>query len=81
MKKLAFIKRSNGSHWVGNGFPVQSIFSYRDIYEEMSPFLLKAWQRCAPTISQTTAISSLLTTHSTPKNNQGKQAAVLKAAC
>jgi hypothetical protein len=40
MKKLAFIKRSNGSHWVGNGFPVQSIFSYRDIYEEMSPFLL-----------------------------------------
>lgn len=40
MKKLAFIKRSNGNHWVGNGFPVQSIFSYRDIYEEMSPFLL-----------------------------------------
>lgn len=40
MKKLAFIKRSNGNHWVGDGFPVQSIFSYRDIYEEMSPFLL-----------------------------------------
>ncbi|MCB5188894.1 pirin family protein [Methylobacillus caricis] len=40
MKKLAFIKRSNGKHWVGNGFPVQSIFSYRDIHEEMSPFLL-----------------------------------------
>ena len=40
MKKLAFIKRSNGQHWVGDGFPVQSIFSYRDIHEEMSPFLL-----------------------------------------
>lgn len=40
MKKLAFIKRSNGNHWVGDGFPVQSIFSYRDIHEEMSPFLL-----------------------------------------
>ncbi|EUJ11593.1 Pirin-related protein [Methylophilaceae bacterium 11] len=40
MKKLAFIKRSNGNHWVGDGFPVQSIFSYRDIYQEMSPFLL-----------------------------------------
>jgi hypothetical protein len=40
MKRLAFIKRSNGSHWVGDGFPVQSIFSYRDIAEEMSPFLL-----------------------------------------
>jgi len=40
MKKLSFIKRSNGNHWVGDGFPVQSIFSYRDIHEEMSPFLL-----------------------------------------
>lgn len=40
MKKLAFIKRSNGNHWVGDGFPVQNIFSYRDIHEEMSPFLL-----------------------------------------
>ena len=40
MKKLAFIKRSNGSHWVGDGFPVRSIFSYSDIAEEMSPFLL-----------------------------------------
>lgn len=40
MKKLAFIKRSNGSHWVGDGFPVKSIFSYNDIAQEMSPFLL-----------------------------------------
>lgn len=40
MKKLAFIKRSNGNHWVGDGFPVKSIFSYRDIAEEISPFLL-----------------------------------------
>jgi redox-sensitive bicupin YhaK (pirin superfamily) len=40
MKQLAFIKRSNGSHWVGDGFPVKSIFSYNDIAEEMSPFLL-----------------------------------------
>lgn len=40
MKKLAFIKRSNGNHWVGDGFPVQSIFSYRDIAEQVSPFLL-----------------------------------------
>ena len=47
MKKLAFIKRSNGQHWVGDGFPVQSIFSYRDIYEEMSPFLLMDY--AAPT--------------------------------
>jgi len=40
MKKLALIKRSNGSHWVGNGFPVQNIFSYNDIAEKISPFLM-----------------------------------------
>jgi redox-sensitive bicupin YhaK (pirin superfamily) len=40
MKQLSFIKRSNGSHWVGDGFPVQSIFSYNDIAEKISPFLL-----------------------------------------
>jgi len=40
MKKVIFIKRSNGSHWVGNGFPVQNIFSYNDISEQISPFLM-----------------------------------------
>ena len=40
MKKLMFIKRSNGNHWVGDGFPVRNIFSYGDIAEDMSPFLL-----------------------------------------
>lgn len=40
MKQLSFVKRSNGSHWVGDGFPVRNIFSYNDIAAEMSPFLL-----------------------------------------
>lgn len=40
MKKLAFLKRSDGSHWVGDGFPVRSIFSYHDLAEDLSPFLL-----------------------------------------
>lgn len=40
MKRLAYIKRSNGRHWVGDGFPVQSIFSYSDVAQELSPFLL-----------------------------------------
>jgi quercetin 2,3-dioxygenase len=40
VKKLSFIQRNNGRHWVGDGFPVRSIFSYNDIHEEMSPFLL-----------------------------------------
>lgn len=40
MKQLATIRRSQGSHWVGDGFPVRNLFSYRDIAQELSPFLL-----------------------------------------
>lgn len=40
MKKLMYIKRSNGGHWVGDGFPVRTLFSYHDLAEELSPFLL-----------------------------------------
>lgn len=40
MKKLLFTKRSDGSHWVGDGFPVRSIFTYQNIAKEISPFLL-----------------------------------------
>jgi hypothetical protein len=39
-KKLALIKRSTDRHWVGDGFPVRSIFSYNDLAAELSPFLL-----------------------------------------
>jgi len=40
MKKLAFIQRNNQRHWVGDGFPVRSVFSYHDRGAELSPFLL-----------------------------------------
>jgi redox-sensitive bicupin YhaK (pirin superfamily) len=40
MKKLLFKQRSDTPHWVGDGFPVRSIFSYHQIPLEMSPFLL-----------------------------------------
>lgn len=40
MKKLSFIKRTDQRHWVGDGFPVRSIFSYNDRAAELSPFLL-----------------------------------------
>ena len=40
MKKLLFSQRSDTPHWVGDGFPVRSIFSYNDIAKEISPFLL-----------------------------------------
>lgn len=40
MKKLLMTQRSDTPHWVGDGFPVRSIFSYRDLASEISPFLL-----------------------------------------
>jgi len=40
MKKLSFIQRNNQRHWVGNGFPVRSIFSYNERAADFSPFLL-----------------------------------------
>lgn len=39
-KKLRCIQRSAGSHWVGNGFPVRSLFSYPNLGPVLSPFLL-----------------------------------------
>ena len=40
MKNLSFIRPNNQRHWVGDGFPVRSIFSYNDLGKEISPFLL-----------------------------------------
>lgn len=40
MKKVIDILRSEGSHWVGNGFPVRSLFSYQGDTKAISPFLL-----------------------------------------
>lgn len=40
MKKLLFTQRGDTPHWVGDGFPVRSIFSYRETAQQTSPFLL-----------------------------------------
>lgn len=40
MKKLLFSRKNNQKHWVGDGFPVRTIFSYGDIAKDISPFLL-----------------------------------------
>src|SRR6266404_2088077 len=40
MKKLLRIHQSSGMHWVGNGFPVRSVFDYNGPGRELSPFLL-----------------------------------------
>jgi redox-sensitive bicupin YhaK (pirin superfamily) len=40
LKKLRCIQRSAGRHWVGNGFPVRSLFAYPNLGPVLSPFLL-----------------------------------------
>lgn len=40
MKNLVNILRPQGGHWVGNGFPVRSLFSYQGDTDAISPFLL-----------------------------------------
>jgi quercetin 2,3-dioxygenase len=40
MKKLLSIRRDAPRHWVGDGFPVRSLFSYQDRQAPPSPFLL-----------------------------------------
>lgn len=39
-KNIIRINRANGGHWVGDGFPVNTMFSYHDQGAEISPFLL-----------------------------------------
>lgn len=40
MKKPKSIRQSSETHWVGNGFPVRSVFSYDELGKELDPFLL-----------------------------------------
>ncbi|MFA5591908.1 MAG: pirin family protein [Micavibrio sp.] len=41
MKEVTRIKRNRGGHWVGDGFPVSTMFSYgEDGAEAISPFLM-----------------------------------------
>lgn len=40
MKTIHRIQHSSAMHWVGNGFPVRSVFDYNGLGKELSPFLL-----------------------------------------
>jgi redox-sensitive bicupin YhaK (pirin superfamily) len=40
IKKLRRVQRGGEGHWVGDGFPVQTLFSYSALGEMLSPFLL-----------------------------------------
>lgn len=39
-KRLRAVRRSLESHWVGDGFPVRTLFFYNDLGRELDPFLL-----------------------------------------
>lgn len=40
MKRLLGIQGNDQGHWVGNGFPVRTLFFYQQLGKEMSPFLM-----------------------------------------
>ncbi|PWB35098.1 quercetin 2,3-dioxygenase [Pseudomonas sp. SDI] len=40
MKTIQGIYRSPAPHWVGDGFPVRSLFTYDNLAQQLSPFLL-----------------------------------------
>ena len=40
VKKLRCIQRSVDRHWVGNGFPVRTLFAYPNLGSVLTPFLL-----------------------------------------
>src|SRR5262249_33283399 len=40
VKEVVRVHQSSRMHWVGNGFPVRSVFSYNENAQELSPFLL-----------------------------------------
>ena len=40
MKKVIGIQGNNRGHWVGDGFPVRTLFFYQNLGKQMSPFLM-----------------------------------------
>jgi redox-sensitive bicupin YhaK (pirin superfamily) len=40
MKKLVGLQGNDQGHWVGDGFPVRTLFFYQDLGKQMSPFLM-----------------------------------------
>ncbi|HVW72537.1 MAG TPA: pirin family protein [Rhizomicrobium sp.] len=40
MKKILGVLENNRQHWVGDGFPVRTLFSYDGLGQQISPFLL-----------------------------------------
>ncbi len=40
MKKIIGLRQADEQHWVGDGYPVRTLFSYQPMGEQLSPFLM-----------------------------------------
>lgn len=61
MKTVSRIQRNPNGHWVGDGFPVRSIFTYNDSPTAFSPFLMLDYAgptRFEPTTTQRRGVGS-----------------------
>lgn len=53
MKKVIGIQGNDQGHWVGDGFPVRTLFFYQDLGKQMSPFLMLDYAGPAEFLSTT----------------------------
>jgi redox-sensitive bicupin YhaK (pirin superfamily) len=55
MKQIIELHHAHEQHWVGDGFPVRTLFSYQSMGEELSPFLMLDYASPTPFTSAATA--------------------------
>ena len=55
MKQIIGLHHAHEEHWVGDGFPVRTLFSYQSMGEELSPFLMLDYASPTPFAPATTA--------------------------
>jgi redox-sensitive bicupin YhaK (pirin superfamily) len=55
MKQIIGLHHAHEQHWVGDGFPVRTLFSYQSMSEELSPFLMLDYASPTPFTPTTTA--------------------------
>jgi len=55
MKSVIRIHSNNQAHWVGDGFPVRTLFSYQSMGEDLSPFLMLDYASPTAFLPSTTA--------------------------
>jgi redox-sensitive bicupin YhaK (pirin superfamily) len=53
MKKLIGLQGNDQGHWVGDGFPVRTLFFYQNLGKQMSPFLMLDYAGPAEFLSTT----------------------------